>query len=297
MKIVRPGGMTFVALTSAFALALAGSTASGQHCCGGMGARSLMGPSANMSPLWLLQMQAQLAQAQMLQVQLAQAQAAQAQQVLLAKGFDANFAPLAQPAMQPKPRPATRIKANPRPQAPPIKQELRDIPPIIAPVDVQADARRLSDDLVLGGDQRRELALDGLKTAKGVEYTEALATAIVRLDGDIKGKARDALADRLAGMKADTLRHKLTDRNFEIRRAAALACAVKEDQELVSDLISLMERDPESAVLPAVRAALKSLTERDFGPARGADREARAKAVAAWKNWWQNSDQTVRLSR
>lgn len=293
MKTVQLNGMVLLVLASALVLGPAGSTVSAQHCCGGMGARSLMGPSANMSPLWLLQMQAQMAQAQMLQAQLAQAQAAQAQQVLLAKGFDANFAPLAQPAIQQKPRQATRIKANPRPQAPAIKQDLREM----APLDAVADARRLGADLVVAGDEQQERALNRLKTGKGIEYTEALAAAIVNLDGDIKVRSRDALVERLSGMKADTLRDKLSDRNFEIRRAAVLACAMKEEQGLVPDLIALMERDPESSVLPAVRAALKSLTDHDFGPARGADREARTKAVAAWKNWWQNNDQAATVSR
>src|SRR5262249_40686681 len=97
--------------------------------------------------------------------------------------------------------------------------------------------------------------------------------------------ARDALADRLTRMTANTLREKLRDEDVEVRRAAALACAMKDDRAQVPALIELLE-DREPLVVRAARAALKSLTEQDFGPEADATRAERTKAVAAWKAWW-----------
>ncbi len=99
-------------------------------------------------------------------------------------------------------------------------------------------------------------------------------------------KARDALAERLARMTADTLRAKLKDANAEVRRASALACAMKEDKALVPDLITALD-DADSWVVRAAAVSLRLLTGQDFGPAAGATAADRAKAVAAWKAWWK----------
>jgi len=86
-------------------------------------------------------------------------------------------------------------------------------------------------------------------------------------------------------MTADTLRDKLNDENVEVRRAAALACAMKEDRSLIPDLIGLLE-DRESRVERAAYASLKALTDEDFGPSPNADVERRSQSVARWREWW-----------
>ena len=53
------------------------------------------------------------------------------------------------------------------------------------------------------------------------------------------------------------------------RRAAALACAMKEDKAHLAKLIELLQ-DGEQPVARAAYVALKSLTSQDFGPARDA---------------------------
>ena len=123
-----------------------------------------------------------------------------------------------------------------------------------------------------------------LREAKGVVYTQALAAAIPQLSGTAKSKAREALAVRLARMTAATLRVKFKDEDPEIRRAAALACAMKEDKTHLAKLVELLN-DKEKTVTRAAYAALKSLTGQDFGPTADADRAEQAKAVAAWKSW------------
>jgi hypothetical protein len=150
----------------------------------------------------------------------------------------------------------------------------------------EATAKRLSEALVNSTGRPQEQALAELTQAKGVAYTEALATAIGQLSGPIKAKAREALAERLSRMTAATLREKLGDQAAEIRRAAALACAMKEEKQLIPDLIELLE-DRQALVARAALAALKDMTGQDLGPAADATATARSQAVAAWKYWWQ----------
>jgi hypothetical protein len=156
------------------------------------------------------------------------------------------------------------------------------------PPPADAEVGRLSDELVKAGAGQQEQALRKLRDGKGTVYTEALAHAIHRLDGPVKEKARDALADRLARMTAATLRDKLGEDDAEVRRAAALACAMKEERAHVGRLIELLQ-DPEAPVARAAHAALKSLTGQDLGPPRDAGKEDVARAVAAWKDWWRKN--------
>jgi hypothetical protein len=155
-----------------------------------------------------------------------------------------------------------------------------------AATNAKAEAARLSAALLKASGPQQDQVLDQLKQAKGVAYTEALAEAIRELSGAVKTKARDALVERLARMTAATLRDKLQDETAEIRRAAALACAMKADKKFIPDLINLLE-DQQPTVARAAHAALKDLTGQDFGPAANAPPAARSRAVVAWKEWWE----------
>jgi HEAT repeat protein len=153
-------------------------------------------------------------------------------------------------------------------------------------IPAEEETAQLSKDLVQGPAKRREAALAKLHDSKGVAYTQALADAIRQLDGEDRARARETLADRMTRMSAATLRDKLSDANPEVRRAAALACAIKESTNHVPDLIVLLE-DPDVAVPPAARAALKSLTNQDFAAVTGRDRGEQIRVAAAWKAWWK----------
>jgi hypothetical protein len=151
-----------------------------------------------------------------------------------------------------------------------------------------AEANRLGGELVRGRDARQqEAALERLRDTKGAAYTEALATAIPKLSGEVKTKAREALADRLSRMTPATLAERLQDPDAELRRAAALACAMKDDRTQVPKLIELLG-DKEATVVRAAHAALKALAGKgvDYGPAAAASPAEHAKSVAAWKAWW-----------
>jgi hypothetical protein len=170
----------------------------------------------------------------------------------------------------------------------PGASERKPSPPIStnAEKDLERETSRLSAQLVNADRSRQSELLAQYQSSKGVAYTQALADAIPRLSGPVQAKARDALADRLSRMTAGTLRARLKDEDPEVRRAAALACAMKEDRDQIPELIGLLE-DPQPTVVRAAHAALKSLTRKDFGPPAGATRDERSKASTAWKNWWE----------
>ncbi len=142
----------------------------------------------------------------------------------------------------------------------------------------ESEGGRLARELAQAPAERGAALLGQYKDAKGVEYTEALAGAIPQLGGEDKGKARDALAERLTRMKPDVLTRYFQDPDAEIRRAAALAAAMKEAKSIIPDLIPLLS-DPEPAVAHAAHAALKDLTGEKLGPTED-----------EWKAWWKNRD-------
>jgi hypothetical protein len=146
-------------------------------------------------------------------------------------------------------------------------------------------AAQIGSDLLRSVGVRQDELIEKLRDGKGSAYTDALAAVIPKLDGEPKKRAREALAERLTRMTAATLGDKLADDDLEVRRAAALASAMKEEKAHVPRLIALLD-DPETPVARAAYAALKSLTGQDFGPAAEATRDEKAKAVAAWKDWW-----------
>jgi WD40 repeat protein len=152
----------------------------------------------------------------------------------------------------------------------------------------EAEVGRLSKALVEAPPAQRDKLLSTYKTSPGAAYTDALAKAIPQLTAPTQAQFRDVLTERLAHMTAATLHEKLQDGDGEIRRAAARACAMRDEREHVPDLIRLLE-DPEPPVARAAHMALKTLTRQDFGPAKDAGRAERNKAVAAWNAWWQKN--------
>jgi hypothetical protein len=193
-----------------------------------------------------------------------------------------------------------RVGASGRPEEPNTTPPGRPAPAETRPKSPAAEARpaaepkldpevsKLSDELLQAPAGEQEEVIKKLRDTSGYQYTDALAHAIHRLTGPVKAKARDALADRLTRMKPTTLTDKLKDDDLEVRRAAALAVAMKDDKTNVGRLIELLE-DPEPPVTRAAYAALKSLTNQDFGPDAEASRADVVRAVAAWKDWWSKN--------
>ncbi len=159
--------------------------------------------------------------------------------------------------------------------------------PIDKPASKPADGEsaRLAGVLLKATGTRRPILLEEMENGKGTQYTEALAAAIPKLEGEEHRKARAALANRLTRMKDETLADYLQDDDAEIRRAAALAVGQKESKALTPHLIALL-RDTETSVVRAAHASLKALTGQDFGPAVKATREERDQAILKWTAWW-----------
>jgi hypothetical protein len=185
-----------------------------------------------------------------------------------------------------KPAAKDETKTKPEPRDKPPVDLVKEKPISPKPPDPKTEAERMAAELVQANPARQERLLDSLRDSKGAVHTQALLTAIPKLDGDIKKKAREALEKRMARMTSATLEVRMKDEDPEMRRAAALACAMKEEAEHVPHLIELLD-DPEMTVSRAAYAALKSLSNKDFGPAKDASRAERDKAVAAWKAWWK----------
>jgi hypothetical protein len=169
----------------------------------------------------------------------------------------------------------------------PPAAELKTDVPSSAPPAPASQTKRLVEELIKAAPDKQLTLLDQYRDAKGVDYTDAIAQAIPKLPEESKKKARDCLAARLARMTAATLRDRLKDKDSELRRAAAVACAMKEDKSLIPDLIKALD-DSEPWVVRAAGVALSRLTGHDFGPSADATPADRAKAVAAWKNWWKS---------
>jgi HEAT repeat protein len=165
-----------------------------------------------------------------------------------------------------------------------------DDPPMIVVTSAGEDAAaaaKLVADLKEGeGDAAgRAAALKALRETKGVAFTDALAGAVAKLEGEARDQARTALEDRLAKLSIQALHEKLLDADAEVRRAAAAAVGQKMDRAFAPELIALLS-DGETDVAKAAQAALRSLSGEDFGPKDGADERAQKEAIKKWRAWW-----------
>jgi hypothetical protein len=143
----------------------------------------------------------------------------------------------------------------------------------------------LRDALLHTGAAAQRRLISEYRDHKGPAYTEALGEAIPHLAAEVKAQARDALAERLTRMTTATLQAELGSSNAEVRRAAALASAMKEEPALVPDLIDRLD-DSDTAVRRAAAIGLASLTKKNFGPSEDATPEQRKSAMQKWRSWW-----------
>ena len=121
------------------------------------------------------------------------------------------------------------------------------------------------------------------RDTKGAKWTKGLVLAAARLDGEKRRLAREALAERLVRMTPATLQQMLRDKEAELRRAAVLACGMRDEKAFIPDLIERIT-DPSDVVVRAARASLVSLGGVDFGP-KQTDDDSKLKASAAWSKW------------
>lgn len=149
-----------------------------------------------------------------------------------------------------------------------------------------SEAATMAAELVRASDKDWPAVLKKIRDAKvGGNFTEALVTAANRLDGERLKLTREALAERLTRMSAETLRAMAKSDEAELRRGAVLAMAMKDDKKHIPDLIEAI-LDSEEIVVRAARAGLRSLTEQDFGPPANATRGEKELSQDDWKKWW-----------
>jgi HEAT repeat protein len=147
------------------------------------------------------------------------------------------------------------------------------------------EAGRLADTLAQVPPARRDDLVAKYRDSKGAQYTDALALAIARENGEARRQLREALAERMTRMTEKTLGQYLEDEDAEVRRAAALGLAMRESKAHVEGLIGLL-RDPQPSVERAAHAALRSLSGEDFGPKVNATEAEKTEAASRWRRWW-----------
>ncbi|MFM8272711.1 MAG: hypothetical protein ACKODX_10310 [Gemmata sp.] len=177
---------------------------------------------------------------------------------------NAGAGPPDAPAAKPEPAPANPFGA------PDVKPTVPDAPKPAA----GATAADLALQLMRAPNADWPNALKRARDGAGQGYTGALLAVIPLLDDMRKTGAREALTERLCRMTPTSLRGMLKADDAELRRAAALACAMKDDKDHIPDLIGALS-DKDDAVAKAARAGLKSLTGKDFATAD------------AWRAWYE----------
>ena len=164
------------------------------------------------------------------------------------------------------------------------KQEPGKPAPKISGIREVTQADGLAEALVGVSDADFAKKLKEYQAAKGEQYTAAISFALNRLEKDKKKLARTALIERLVRMTPDTLKKLIGMNEPEIRRAAILASAAKEDRSHIPDIISRIN-DTDDDVVKAARAGLRSLTGEDFGPIPGASDDDKQSVAIKWRFW------------
>jgi hypothetical protein len=160
-----------------------------------------------------------------------------------------------------------------------------EAPPLVLPGATGSQAAILAGELLRASDKDWSKVLAKLRDTKGAVHTQALLGAVSRLEGDRRKLTREALAERLTRMTAATLREMAKYEDPELRRAAILAMAMKDDKAHIPDLVTAIT-DEEDMVVRAARAGLKSLTDgEDFGPAANATPGEKLLTSESWKKW------------
>jgi hypothetical protein len=150
----------------------------------------------------------------------------------------------------------------------------------------------LKDCLVEGSPLQQAERLTAFRDKSGTAYDTALALAIPQLKPELQKQGRTVLADRFYCLPLKNLGEKLADQDAEFRRAAVSACRQRKLKALVPELIALLD-DGNQDVAKLAHELLQQFASRDFGPKRGADREQRMEAMAAWRTWWEKQNEKL----
>ena len=120
------------------------------------------------------------------------------------------------------------------------------VPDLALPGVGVSEAAVMATELVRSADKDWPTLIKKLRDSKGNVYTQALVGSMNRLEGKRRKEARAALAERLTRMTAETLRVMAKDEDVELRRAAVLAMAMKDDKAHIPDLITALMDEEET---------------------------------------------------
>jgi hypothetical protein len=198
------------------------------------------------------------------------------------------------PNADPKPDPAPAV--TPLGSHPP-SLESKLAPKRVAPVPPtsiekqhhQTQVDKLLTKMKASSDFGKDLLIKHWRDGEDPYFTPALAKAIPILSGSLQRKARAALADHCTRLTSAERDEHLHSDDPEIRRAAVLSCAVRDDKSHTPLLIELLQ-DKEALVSRAAHDALCSLTGKDFGPITDAGQADRLRAAADWKGWYNKQE-------
>ncbi|MCS7166548.1 MAG: HEAT repeat domain-containing protein [Gemmatales bacterium] len=136
----------------------------------------------------------------------------------------------------------------------------------------------ITERLIAGSEAEKRAMLQHVVQASGGIYTLALAEAIPRSSqANEQTEFRRALVHRMTRLSTESLQAYLKHVNPELRRAAAWAVALRDEQSLAPALVPLLD-DKDSEVAAVAYLALKTLTSKDFG-----------RSSSTWKKYFQQS--------
>jgi hypothetical protein len=188
----------------------------------------------------------------------------------------------AKPLFSPTEKPAVAVEPKKDPSAGPGSFPL---PAPMATTEI-GEVEKAVQQLLALKDADWPTKLAAVRDGKGSNFTQILVQIAALSEGERKKLSREYLAERLTRMTAKTLREMMQDIEPELRRAACLACGMKELNESIPWMIARIS-DPSEAVVRAAQASLKSLGGVDHGPPSGADAETKLKAATAWREWYE----------
>ncbi|MCS7015319.1 MAG: HEAT repeat domain-containing protein [Gemmatales bacterium] len=136
----------------------------------------------------------------------------------------------------------------------------------------------ITERLITGSEAEKRAMLQHATQASGGVYTLALAEAIPRSgQANEQTEFRRALVRRMTRLSPESLQAYLKHVNPELRRAAAWAVALRDEQSLAPALVPLLE-DKDAEVAATAYLALKTLTGKDFG-----------RSASTWKKYFEQS--------
>jgi phage FluMu protein Com len=164
------------------------------------------------------------------------------------------------------------------------------------PLDPANEVKYLKDCLLQAAPKQQAERIYRFREKTGPVYDTALAQAIPDLSAELQKSARAVLADRAFCQPIQTVADRLKDTDIEMRRANVTVVKQRKLKSLTPELIEMLD-DANTEIAGQVHQVLQQFAAKDFGPRRGADKDARQEAMASWRDWWDKQTERVAARR